>query len=147
MGGSVSNTPSIPKLKFFIGDEQLPGRDSPLTTQSEMVPDSPLPEDTQGGPDQDEDMEAKARREREDPWACLPPLNLADVDWTGDNYEVEPPGEPTAGDVERLHVDHWSGVNGSHDHEGGWRGWSETISMPTYNDDLLHILPYVNLDL
>ena len=132
-------TEETSRVKFFLGDEQ-PSEDPPApSTSFPVVPTEPSAEALAA--------EEATKRMLKDPWSCLPPLNLADLDWTSDSYPEPQPRSVQDGDLERLHDTQWEGVNGQYDWERRWHDWTATYSMPTYNGDLLHILPYVNLDL
>jgi len=49
-------------------------------------------------------------------------------------------------DVDRLHSDHVDNVNGSRDWNNEFHEWHETLSVSSYQQDLLHLLPYVVID-
>ena len=77
----------------------------------------------------------------------LPPLNLDDIVWSDDDDVpfVERPPVCDA-DVDRLHDEHWPGVNGQTDVNGDWTDWTQCMSRPTHDGQMLHILPYVEVD-
>ena len=76
----------------------------------------------------------------------LPPLNEEEIVWDDEEYEMPQKKEVTDIDVENLHTELIPGINGQLDNQGSWHSWTSTYSMPTYSGDLLHILPYVNID-
>lgn len=79
----------------------------------------------------------------DDPWALLPPLNHDEIDWSSHNYTVTEPPEVVDGVIDRLHNEHWEGVNGQSDSTTTFRDWTETYSVPKPDGESLHILPYV----
>ncbi|XP_075528246.1 uncharacterized protein LOC142560204 isoform X1 [Dermacentor variabilis] len=56
------------------------------------------------------------------------------------------PLEVTPEVEERFATQQWEFVNGVYDHESQWRGWHEVTTGRSYGGDLLHMLPYVNID-
>lgn len=83
-----------------------------------------------------------------DIYDSLPPLNLDQIDWEEDNYEV-PEREQVVGDgdVDRLHSEQWPGVNGMCDSLGMWRDWTQTMSAESLDGGRIELLPYVNIEI
>ena len=81
-----------------------------------------------------------------DPWSLLPPLDLDNVNLDDDDYVPLDVPEPDEFSVDRLHNEHWSGVNGQLDSLNSWHDWTVTYTMPSYNSEPIHLLPYVNID-
>ena len=79
-------------------------------------------------------------------YSKYPPLDLDNFTMDDDTYDMPEPKEVTNQDVDRLHSEHWAGVNGCYDAWGTWQDWSQTVSLPSYKSEHLHILPYVNID-
>ena len=90
-------------------------------------------------------------RVAEDPLSLLPPSSQPQAKLEDNQEKVQVPSPKPAtvskSDIQRIRSDKWEGVNGHRDHQHNWHDWTKTCSMPTYNNDLLHILPYVDIDI
>lgn len=82
----------------------------------------------------------------EEIYSKYPPLDIENFRLDDDTYEMPEPLEITDEDVTRLHTQHWTGMNGCYNSWGTWRDWTQTVSLQSYNNDPLHILPYVVSD-
>ncbi|XP_039286192.1 mediator of RNA polymerase II transcription subunit 26 isoform X2 [Nilaparvata lugens] len=92
----------------------------------------------------------------------LPPLDVDSIVWDeSPPVSPPPPRQITIEDVDRLHNENVENLNGNYDHapvdiepnsmptpasNANFRQWHETVSRTSYNDELLHILPYVVID-
>ena len=63
-----------------------------------------------------------------------------EFDWACLSWQV------TDEDVERLHTTAVDCVGGSRDFRQEFHEWHETLSVSSYNGDLLHVLPYVVIE-
>ena len=79
-------------------------------------------------------------------YSKYPPLDLDGFVFDSDEYEMPEPLAVTDSVVSRLHDENWSGVNGVLDSTGSWRDWTQTLSLDSYQGDMVHILPYVIVD-
>ena len=50
-------------------------------------------------------------------------------------------------EVEKYCEQKWESVNGTYDADTEWRPWNSMTSAVSYNQEVLHILPYVDIDL
>ncbi|CAN7938987.1 unnamed protein product, partial [Ixodes hexagonus] len=82
--------------------------------------------------------------------SALPDLrsfgNLDEEEEEVEDDAPRPPMEVTPAVEERFATDKWEFVNGLYDHRGEWRGWEEVTTAESVGGDVLHILPYVNID-
>ena len=82
----------------------------------------------------------------EEIYAQLPPVDN-DIDWDGVDFFELPEQTPVSDEcVDRLHSDHLPGINGLYDINREWTSWQQTMTLPSFEGDHLHILPYVDLD-
>ena len=79
-------------------------------------------------------------------YSKYPPLDLDNFVFDNGEYEMPDPLEVSDDVVTRLHEEHWSGMNGVFDSNGSWRDWKQTLSLESYQGDMVHILPYVIVD-
>ncbi|KAH3696115.1 mediator of RNA polymerase II transcription subunit 26-like [Dreissena polymorpha] len=112
-------------------------------TSDDIVSDETKPKLVTSGP-----IESSGNKQLtlEEIYSRYPPLDRDHFQLDDDSYEVDEPVEVTDADTERLHSEHWSGVNGYQDHWGEWRDWGQTLTLTSYKGDFLHILPYVVTD-
>ncbi|XP_072172789.1 uncharacterized protein [Diadema setosum] len=59
---------------------------------------------------------------------------------------VTPPAPVPEGDIDRIHNEHWEGVNGCYNNKGEWSDWMQCVVVNTEEDTSLQILPYVCID-
>lgn len=81
----------------------------------------------------------------------LPVVDGSAIRWDDDEMTVEAPPsgstvEVTDDAVRRLHDDDWEGVNGNTDHGGQFVRWHRPLARLSYGQDVLHMLPYVDID-
>lgn len=71
-----------------------------------------------------------------------------DEEEVGDSGEDVPrvPMEVTPEVEERFVNERWEHVNGLYDASRQWKGWEEVTTGESVGGDILHILPYVNID-
>ncbi|ELU03618.1 hypothetical protein CAPTEDRAFT_186172 [Capitella teleta] len=87
----------------------------------------------------------------DDPWSFLPALDLNTIDFEDDQYyiadeDVQERSTVTPNMVSRLTESNWAGVNGQFDHEDRWHDWVAAYSLPSFQGQMLHLLPYVDLE-
>ncbi|XP_022257822.1 mediator of RNA polymerase II transcription subunit 26-like isoform X2 [Limulus polyphemus] len=78
--------------------------------------------------------------------SSLPVLEPDNIIWSEDDCSVKESEPVTKECVDRLLLEQWNSVNGNYDHNSRWRDWKDVVTAESYNSDLLHILPYVNID-
>lgn len=76
--------------------------------------------------------------------SSLPVLEPNNINWDED-YVVKESEPVTDERVDRLLSDRWDCVNGNYDYNDKWKDWKDVTTSRSYNDDLLNILPYVNI--
>ncbi len=97
--------------------------------------------------DDDSMTDAADAQQATDPWSQLPPLDLDSINWEEERYDLpKPVTEPSSEIVTRLHSQNWTGVSGQVASDGIFYDWTQTYSTPTAGDNLLHVLPYVDID-
>ncbi|XP_076331286.1 uncharacterized protein LOC143236725 isoform X2 [Tachypleus tridentatus] len=78
--------------------------------------------------------------------SSLPVLEPDSINWNEDDSSVKESEPVTKECVDRLLLEQWNSVNGNYDHNSRWRDWKDVVTVESYNSDLLHILPYVNIN-
>lgn len=122
--------------KFYLNNSHSSSNLSENPTD-EMLFDSII-----GRPPVEPQTEAKVEHQKR---PSLPPIDLSTVVLEEEEYEVM--HEPvTESRVERLCNERWPGVNGWYDDRNEWHDWASCFSLPTHQNDYIHILPYVNID-
>ena len=123
------------KVTFFIGDDTVQQQSSMTVNTSQL---------SSSDPNAATNISNMSESEL---WSLLPPLNLAEIDWTSDDYPEVQHTHVTEERVASLdNQDQLPGVTGQRDIDNEWHDWTQTHSMPSYDGDLIHILPYVNID-
>lgn len=56
------------------------------------------------------------------------------------------PVEITDADVDKLHLEKVENLNGNLDKDNEFKEWHEVLTVKSFNEDLLHILPYTIID-
>ena len=140
---SITPTSSEPDLNSLLKLDLPCNPDSPHNGSNCNISDGP-----QGGVHWDIESTGSDERNSKptDPWSLLPPLNLEEINWDDDKYVVSERQPVCDADVDRLHTDHWPGVNGQYNDNQQWHNWQQVYSMPSYEGNLLHILPYVDIE-
>ncbi|KAL3868961.1 hypothetical protein ACJMK2_041706 [Sinanodonta woodiana] len=93
-----------------------------------------------------EPLDSKPIETLEEIYNRLPTLDLENLELDDGLYDIVEPTPVTEEDIERIQNDEWLGVNGCYNWDQSWRDWSQALSLPSYQGDLLHILPYVIVD-
>ncbi|KAK3612685.1 hypothetical protein CHS0354_042211 [Potamilus streckersoni] len=93
-----------------------------------------------------EPSDSKPLETLEEIYNRLPTLDLENIELDDGSYDLVEPTPVTEEEIERIQNDEWLGVNGCYSWDQSWRDWSQTLSLPSYRGDLLHILPYVIVD-
>jgi hypothetical protein len=86
-------------------------------------------------------QQVKTENVREDPATRSGILSFG----SNDNPEV-PLREVEESEVDRLHLEQISNLNGNEDKDGNFREWHEILTVDSFKEDALHILPYTVID-
>ena len=73
-------------------------------------------------------------------------LEKCEEERTIEEEEKPEPVPVTAEAVQQLNSEEVPNLNGNWNFDGEFRRWHQMVSVPSYKEDLLHILPYVVID-
>ncbi|CAH1773553.1 unnamed protein product [Owenia fusiformis] len=130
----VQSTP--PDQQISVDDQETETKQPSISSREyDQKPDPPKPETL------------------EELIARLPPLDLDAIRWDSDsehehsaNKPPEPDSEQFDTCINKMHSEKWVGVNGTVNKEGEFKEWTDTVTLPSVDENPVHILPYVIID-